>query len=188
MIDIYYGMSGALKSTTIKRTYPEGKFVVMKSDIKVWKNNRDLVFPWLKETETNLNYALLHLTRLEDYIKGNWNYVIERGITDMMFYEKNQSPETINDAVIIRATNREKEIIGKNNNDLQKILLIMKDRKFIAENVLSEKTRADWFDGVQDYLQKQDEYVEFTKKYNQIDKEIVIDDAKTYLAKLRVKL
>ena len=65
--------------------------------------------------------------------------------------------------------------------------MIMLDEKFIAEKVLSEKTRADCFQGVEEYLKKQREYVEFTKKYNNISEEIKINDAKDYLMHLGVE-
>ena len=67
-VRIYYGMSGSLKGTTIGAK--EKCSQIMWSGIKNWKTNRDLLFPWLSK-ETNLNYALLHLTRLSDYKVGN---------------------------------------------------------------------------------------------------------------------
>ena len=68
-----------------------------------------------------------------------------------------------------------------------KTLMIMLDEKFIAEKVLSEKTRADCFQGVEEYLKKQENYVEFTRTYNHIDEEIKINDAKDYLMHLGVE-
>ena len=65
--------------------------------------------------------------------------------------------------------------------------MTMLDEKFIAEKVLSEKTRADCFQGVEEYLKKQENYVEFTRTYNHIDEEIKINDAKDYLMRLGVE-
>ena len=65
--------------------------------------------------------------------------------------------------------------------------MIMLDEKFIAEKVLSEKTRANCFQGVEEYLKKQKEYVEFTKKYNNISEEIKITDAREYLGTLGIE-
>ena len=60
--------------------------------------------------------------------------------------------------------------------------------EFLKEVVLKEKTRAEVFPGgIQEYLEKQDKYVEFTKKYNKIDKEIVIDNAKEYIESLGIE-
>ena len=65
--------------------------------------------------------------------------------------------------------------------------MIMLDEKFIAEKVLSEKTRADCFQGVEDYLGKQEDYVKFTKKYNDITEIIEIKDAREYLESLGIE-
>jgi hypothetical protein len=198
-IKVYYGISGTLKSTTLDRKYKwpfstdiqDGHVIpiILRSAIKIWKTNRDQLFPWLSK-ETNLNYALLHLVRMEEYIQcrefENYLYIIERGISDMMFYEYQKSPEIITPSIINGAINQESKIFGKSES-IEKILMIMKDEKFIAEKVLSEKTRANCFRGVQDYLQKQEDYIRFTKKYNQIDKEIVIEDAREYLSNLGIE-
>jgi hypothetical protein len=161
--------------------------VVIKSAIKTWKNNRDLLFPWLSE-ETNLNYALLHLTRLEEYVyNSTFENIIERGVSDMMFYEYQKSPNLITASIIQGAINRELEILEHTSGEVEKILMVMKDEDFIINKTLSEKTRAQWFRGVQDYLEKQSEYVDFTKKYNKIDQEIVIKDARKYLSDLGIE-
>jgi hypothetical protein len=175
-VRIYYGMSGSLKGTTIGAK--EKCSQIMWSGIKNWKTNRDLLFPWLSK-ETNLNYALLHLTRLSDYKVGN--LVVERGITDMLFYEETKDPEIIQRAVL-----QEQKILG-DDVEIEKILLIMLDKEFIAQKVLQEKTRREWFDGVDDYLRKQTEYLEFTKKFNDITKKVVIENARKYLSELGIE-
>ena len=188
MIKIYYGLSGTLKSSTIKRKYEEGdeKTTIIRSAIKNWKYNRDALFPWLCN-ESNLNYALLHLTRLQDYVYGDYDFIIERGVTDPLYYEYQKQPELITPYIISSAVTKESEILGGNNVNVQKILMTMLDKKFIAEKVLSEKTRADCFQGVEEYLKKQENYVEFTRTYNHIDEEIKINDAKDYLMHLGVE-
>jgi len=190
MIKIYYGLSGTLKSSTIKQKYgyfgdeSDENTVIIRSAIKNWKYNRDALFPWLCN-ESNLNYALLHLTRLQDYVYGNYDFIIERGVTDPLYYEYQKQPELITPSIISSAVTKESEILGGNN--VQKILMTMLDEKFIAEKVLSEKTRADCFQGVEEYLKKQKEYVEFTKKYNNISEEIKITDAREYLGILGIE-
>ena len=190
MIKIYYGLSGTLKSSTIKQKYgyfgdeSDENMVIIRSAIKNWKYNRDALFPWLCN-ESNLNYALLHLTRLQDYVYGDYNFIIERGVTDPLYYEYQKQPELITPYIISSAVTKEREILGGNN--VQKILMTMLDEKFIAEKVLSEKTRADCFQGVEEYLKKQKEYVEFTKKYNNISEEIKITDAREYLGILGIE-
>jgi hypothetical protein len=190
MIKIYYGLSGTLKSSTIKQKYgyfgdeSDENTVIIRSAIKNWKYNRDALFPWLCN-ESNLNYALLHLTRLQDYVYGDYDFIIERGVTDPLYYEYQKQPELITPSIISSAVEKESEILGGNN--VQKILMTMLDEKFIAEKVLSEKTRADCFQGVEEYLKKQKEYVEFTKKYNNISEEIKITDAREYLSTLGIE-
>lgn len=181
-VKIYYGMSGTFKTTTIQATKKSSDLVV-RSRIKVWKGYRDKLFPWLF-TESNLNYALLHLTQLEEARNWKSDILIERGISDMLFYELISSPETINSETIIRAINQESKIFG--NRSIQKILLIMNDTGFIADTILSEPTRGKWFSDVNDYLRKQEEYIEFTKTNNNIDTEIKIENAKDYLGKLGI--
>ena len=177
-VKIYYGLSGSLKGTTIENK--ESCSQVMRSEIKVWKNNRNLLFPWIVE-ETNINYALLHLTRLEDYKIGN--LVVERGVTDMMFYELKKNPELITSSIIENAVKREIEILGGDDVEVKKILLIMSDQEFIANRVLQEKTRHEWFKSVDDYIENQNEYIDFTETYNDISEVIVINDAKDYITR-----
>jgi hypothetical protein len=189
MIKIYYGLSGTLKSTTIKQKY--GYFgercentAIIRSAIKNWKYNRDALFPWLCN-ESNLNYALLHLTRLQDYVYGDYDFIIERGVTDPLYYEYQIQPELITPYIISSAVNRESEILQPSM--IKKTLMIMLDKDFIRNKTLSEKTRADWFQGVEDYLEKQEDYVKFTKKYNDITEIIEIKDAREYLESLGIE-
>jgi hypothetical protein len=132
-----------------------------------------------------LNYALLHLTRLQDYVYGDYDFIIERGVTDPLYYEYQKQPELITPSIISSAVEKESEILCRNK--IHKTLMIMLDEKFIAEKVLSEKTRADCFQGVEEYLKKQENYVDFTRTYNHIDEEIKINDAKDYLMHLGVE-
>lgn len=186
MIKIYYGLSGTLKSSTIKQKYEEGdeKPVIIRSAIKNWKYNRDALFPWLCN-ESNLNYALLHLTRLQDYVYGDYDFIIERGVTDPLYYEYQKQPELITPSVISSAVEKESEILQPSM--IKKTLMIMLDKDFIRNKTLSEKTRADWFQGVEDYLEKQEDYVKFTKKYNDITEIIEIKDAREYLESLGIE-
>jgi len=190
MIKIYYGLSGTLKSSTIKQKYgyfgdeSDENTVIIRSAIKNWKYNRDALFPWLCN-ESNLNYALLHLTRLQDYVYGDYDFIIERGVTDPLYYEYQKQPERVTPSVISSAVNRESEILQPGM--IKKTLMIMLDKDFIRNKTLSEKTRADWFQGVEDYLEKQEDYVKFTKKYNDITEIIEIKDAREYLESLGIE-
>jgi hypothetical protein len=191
MIKIYYGLSGTLKSSTIKQKYgyfgdeSDENTVISRSAIKNWKYNRDALFPWLCN-ESNLNYALLHLTRLQDYVYGNYDFIIERGVTDPLYYEYQKQPDLVTPEVIKKTVERENEILG--NRDIQRILMIMEDREFISNKVLIEKTRRSCFSDVDDYLKKQKDYIVFTKTYNNlITEEIKITDAREYLSTLGIE-
>lgn len=188
-VKIYYGLSGTLKSTSIRKYLEiDPEAYVVWSSIKVWKNNRNLLFPWLSG-ETNLNYSLLHLTRLEEInYQEDTNYIIERGVTDSLYYESLKNQNLITPEVIKSAVDRESEIIGNSSKlDVHKTLMIMHDKKFIAEKVLSEQSRAECFKNPDDYLQKQKEYVDFTKTYNKISETIDIKNAWEYLENLGIK-
>jgi len=184
MIKIYYGLSGTLKSTTINCTAGVETNVI-RSAIKNWKYNRDLLFPWLSD-ETNLNYALLHLTRLQEEVHDGCDFIIERGVTDPLYYEYQKQPNLITPEVIKKTVERENEILG--NRDIQRILMIMEDREFISDKVLVEKTRRSCFSDVDDYLKRQKDYIEFTKTYNNLFTEkIRIIDAREYLGTLGIE-
>ena len=187
-VKIYYGLSGTLKSTSIRKYLEiDPEAYVVWSSIKVWKNNRNLLFPWLSG-ETNLNYSLLHLTRLEEInYQEDTNYIIERGVTDSLYYESLKTPNLITPEVIKSAVRRESEIIGNSKLDVHKTLMIMHDKKFIAEKVLPEQSRAECFKNPDDYLRKQEEYVDFTKTYNEISETIDIENAWEYLENLGIK-
>lgn len=184
-VNMYYGLSGTFKSTTInKQLKYDEQGIAIWSNIKTWKIFENKLFPGLIP-QSNLNYALLHLVTLQTQGVGKAygnTYFIERGITDMLYYQDPNMDEDI----IRKSVEAESGIVGDNN--VQKILLIQKDVEFLKEVVLKEKTRSEVFPGgVQEYLEKQDKYIEFTKTYNKIDKEIVINNAKDYIESLGIE-
>ena len=182
-VEIYYGMSGTFKTTTINKKHKNEVIII--SAIKDWKHFRTKLFPWLVG-ETNLNYSLLHLVRLKDSMEKSQDYIIERGITDSLYYEYQKQPTLITPSIISSAVKQESDIIS-NVGNVHKILLTMHDEKFIAEKVLSEITRAECFQGVEDYMKKQEDYVKFTKAYNDITEIIEIKDAREYLESLGIE-
>lgn len=186
MKKVYYGMSGALKNQTINTENPG--IPVMKSGIKSWKELEEESLRGLI-TPGDLNFAALHLIRLRDWIElcGN-NLVVERGVTDFLFfhfysqqYHPGKTLET--DLALIKdLVSREKKILG---DDCEKILLIQRDPDFVRERVFSDPYRNTTFRGDLDlYLRMQEEYIQFTKTWNIIDREIVIESAKEYIEKI----
>lgn len=191
-VKIYYGLSGTFKSTTIKSLFKPGDDILW-SGIKQWKSWESNIL-CNKNNPCDLNFALLHLSRLKDreysIIKDNTVFYIERGISDMVFYWLlNNSTEPFED-LLVNLINEEINIskfVGGDDIEPKKILLIQRDIDFIDNVVLREKTRAERFPrGVEDYLKAQDLYVDFTKKFNKIDEIIEITNAKNYLKKLGI--
>lgn len=185
-IDNYFGISGTFKGTTIKsRLKNENRSLAMYTDIKKWKSyEKRFGLPI-----SNLNYAALHLIRLKNYIKDIPQLdidtlLVERGVSDMIFYQEmsgSVDKELINDLL-----NEERTILGQDLDYKPNcILLIQEDTYFIKNIILKEKTRSDCFPGgVDEYLRNQEDYVNFTKKYNNISKVIEIKDAEKYITDL----
>lgn len=181
MITFYYGMSGAFKSATIKSRLEKDKSLkVLRSKIKSWKNLENSLFNGLIEYN-DLNYALLHLTLLEDKMDElddkNSGLLVERGVTDMLFY-KTRELKIVNDMWIGFITNYEESLCREKP---EKILLIQKDRNFIENVILNEPSRREKFPNVDSYLKEQENYINFTKTYNNITEIIEITNAEDYI-------
>ena len=187
-IKFYYGISGTLKRTTIQSELEKkgNSAYSMWSMIKPWKDYERGVF---NSKPSDLNYANLHLCRLIDYLyqcpsEGRESLLVERGVTDMLFYwlKKGNSPNPLD--TWIREVTREEDFLCDQNSYYmpERVLLIMKDIDFIENVILREPKRKECFPGgVMDYLEQQNEYVEFTKKYNKISSTVTIKDAKYYI-------
>lgn len=184
----YYGISGTLKGTTIEselkfRNKDKLTTVSIGTDIKFWKSFEDE----LRLDKNDMNYAAQYLCKLKDFIydvpfdKSVEMILVERGISDMLFYWSNKNG--IDEKLIKNSLHLEDMLIEQNSYyTSEKILLIQKDIDFIKDVVLKEKTRSDCFPGgVEEYLRKQEDYIKFTEKYNNIDKIIKIKDAEKYI-------
>ena len=186
MIRVFYGMSGAFKGTTIqhfKNLDPGSK--VLSSKNKLWKGFESNLFPGMIE-KSHLNLALLHLCNLST-IDGSFagNILIERGVTDPIFYQVMDCPNLLrNPSWIEKAVQEELKLLPE---EPKKILLIQKDRDFIENTVLSEPTRREIFENADIYLEKQDLYVNFTKRFNKISEIVEIDCAAKFLEELDKK-
>lgn len=189
MIKFYYGMSGAFKATTItaERKRSGDNASVVWSMIKPWKRLESGVFQDLTAPD-HLNFAMLHLCNLESILReaSKETVFVERGVTDAIFYwlRNNSSAENSSDW-ISRAVAEELRLCE--NQTVEKTLLIMKDRNFIEGTILSEPSRAAVFPlGVDNYLEDQEKYIEFTKKYNSITNTVEINSAEDYLKSLGI--
>lgn len=209
-VKIYYGLSGTFKSTTINSLFRLGDEVLW-SGIKQWKSWEKNILGF-KNNPSDLNFALLHLSRLKDrgysITKEDTIFYVERGISDMVFYWLLSSPTKpqelnhiesllgysvdaiFNESMLIKLIEEEIKIskfVGGSEKDPTKTLLVQKDVDFIKDVVLKEETRSDRFpNGVDDYLKAQDLYIDFTKRFNKIDEVIEITNAKDYLKRLGI--
>ena len=190
-IEFFYGLSGTLKTTTINSRLSNcNDWLVMWSGIKQWKELEDGIFSGKIEVN-DLNYAINHLSRLSDFVGECWvwqreNLFVERGVTDMLFYKSQKT--ALEDGFIKDVVSYEDGLTIYNSDydmsggviSVKKTLLVMEDKDFIIKSINSHPSR-QLFNGVEDYLVKQKEYVDFTKKYNNIDETITITSAKDYL-------
>lgn len=179
MIKIYYGLSGTFKGTTINSILKSNEGIqVCYSDIKKWKRLDSDLFGGAT-VGNNYNYSNHHFCKLE-HILSNLHHndlLIERGVSDFCFYQSlvdGEDPEMIKKIVRYE----EKLLSG---SDVEKILLIQEDEKFIGKTILSEPTRSQWFPDVESYRREQNKYIKFTKEYNKITSEVVIRDAEDYI-------
>lgn len=189
----FYGMSGTFKATIMKK-FLEDKdpsYIPMWSMIKPWKNLESGI---LKDrlTSNDLNFAALHLSYLSTFNSGEFlerNLLVERGVTDMAFYfnKNNSFYHKLEERDIKELVEEESRIC--NNKRIDKFLLVQEDKEFIKKVVLKEPSRREQFPTVEDYLAEQEDYINFTKKYNLIeeDKIIYIESAKDYLEKLGIE-
>lgn len=185
---ILYGMSGSLKLTTINFLYKE-EFKVY-SDTKPFFNYDKLYFNWSGvPNDSHLAIHRLLTLDLEGYLPNDRNIVIERGVSDNIFCVPNRKLpglDTYDKIKIKELVDKESEIISrKSGARIEKILLIMEDKKFIENEVLKEDSRRSIYPDLNIYLSKQDEYIEFTNKWNSISKTIIIRNAFDYINKLK---
>lgn len=196
-IEFFYGLSGTLKTTTISSRTSNVKtnYYYMPSSIKTWKELENGIFSGKVEVN-DLNYAINHLCKLEDCVEHCWawgieNLFVERGVTDMLFYKSQKI--ALEDEFIKDVVSYENGLTIYNSDcdmdggliKVEKTLLIMEDRDFIIKSINSHPSR-QLFKDVDDYLAKQKEYVDFTRKYNNIDNTITITSAKNYITGLGI--
>lgn len=182
-IKFYYGLSGCLKGTTIQAT--EKDSLVMPSSIKNWKHYQDGLFNGMMQYD-DLVYSILHFVRFEEFIKGGYgkDLVVERGITDSLFYRV-YNDEYVrhkeNPDLILESVQTETSLIPF-GYEIEKVLLIQRDIDFVANTVLKDPYRNKTFKGDPElYMDLQNKYIEWTMAYNQINRAIEINDAKTYI-------
>lgn len=185
-VKIFYGMSGALKSSTIDSIDEEWNYSmpIMRSSIKVWKKYQTGISVFREQTIPNdLNFGILHLIKLGEFLEDNVYYekaIIERGITDHLFYHISKGND-IKEEQIKEVVNEELKLFDMDCIEVEKILLVQEDRDFVRDVVLRNKYRSSCFSDVDDYMRQQDLYVKFTQEHNDIFEVIKIKNAKDYI-------
>lgn len=188
-ITFYFGMSGTFKTTTIldqQKKYKE-ECIVVWSMIKLWKDLESSdYFSGHLEKLNHLNYSALHLCILGNSLrlKKNLPILVERGVSDSLFYHFSSSPDTpLNYQGIV---DKESEMCRSSGYSRRNILLVQRDENFIETTILKEPHRREIFANSTEYLKSQEKYIEFTTKYNKIDEIITINDAQSYLFSLGI--
>lgn len=190
-LTIYYGLSGALKGTTINsRLRQNATTQVMYSAIKDWKYYHQTLFPELLE-KNDLIFTNLHLVRLSEFLGKSNNLgdlIVERGVTDSLFYylgndEYGTSQYAVDSPSLVRkVVAAEDQIINRKTRNVRKILLVQEDPEFVTNKVLKDQFRQQTFkNDVDYYFEQQSKYIEFTKTYNDISEIIRIPDARKYI-------
>ena len=191
-IKVYYGLSGALKGSTIAALKKKNSNIqIMDSAIKRWKYYQFGIFSGLTEY-TDLTYGILHLVRLREFMDKNHStendLIIERGITDSLFYYYYNDEFNVgtgmdeNLTLINNATAQEQILLLPDFYRIERILLIQEDKDFVRDVVFQDEFRRKTFKNDPDfYFKMQDLYVSFTKRHNVIDKVIRITSAKEYI-------
>lgn len=187
MITLYYGMSGALKATTINNAPRHEKDLKIWSDIKPYWNYRKTLFPE-ELPGTDGDFIIQRLLQIQNMIKltkegclSYYNWVIERGVSDMIKCMIDNKTFTGTDEDIYRIIHEEYNLLDNIGFGIpRKILLVMLDEDFIVDKVLNEPNRKRYYPDLETYLKRQEEYVEFTKKYNNIGEEDVINITNAY--------
>lgn len=187
-VTIYYGMSGSLKLQTINQLHKEDLKVLSPAK-KVFQYDEDY-FNWSGRPNNShlVIFRLLQLD-LDNYLSSDRDVAIERGITDYIYYlPKRNIPnlESYDKIRIKELVDMELEILKRRTgaDHVEKILLKMTDRDFIAEKSLAGpdgRYRADLYKDTDRYLEEQCNYIQFTLTYNKIDSVELIKDAKDYI-------
>jgi hypothetical protein len=192
MIYYFYGMSGTLKATTIGSPRYEEALKIW-SDIKPYWNYRKTLFPE-ELPGTDGDFIIQRLIKLNNYrelvmegeLSGSKDICIERGVSDMIKCMIDNGTFKGEDKDIYKIIEEEGNIFPIWWTT-RRILLVMLDEDFIENRVLNEINRLRYYPDLETYLKRQEEYVEFTKRYNHIDEVIEIRNAYDYIESLNYK-
>ena len=192
MIYYFYGMSGTLKATTIGSPRYEEALKIW-SDIKPYWNYRKTLFPE-ELPGTDGDFIIQRLIKLNNYrelvmegeLSGSKDICIERGVSDMIKCMIDNGTFKGEDKDIYKIIEEEGNIFPIWWTT-RRILLVMLDEDFIENRVLNEINRLRYYPDLETYLKRQEEYVEFTKRYNHIDEVVEIRNAYDYIESLNYK-
>lgn len=184
---IFYGMSGSLKLTTINALYSEDFKVY--SDTKAFYDMDRDYFNWSsRPNDAHLAIHRILTLSLPDYLPKDRNISIERGVTDNLFCVPTRKIDGLSkysDINIKELVKLELDVIARRSGaSVRKILMIMEDKDFIINKVLTEPHRCALYPDINSYMRKQEEYVNFTLKHNDISETISIPDANYYITEV----
>lgn len=183
-------MSGSLKGTTIESVRSYSTTVIDSLNKPYIQASTDLT----GTRPSDLDLGLLRLTQLlnlsRDKFASELDVIIERGITDFLESWTSDPQNSLRSAEIQKYIDLEEKYLGGiigQGGRIRKVLLNMQDTDFIRDVILTEPTRLARFPDLQTYLDRQIRYLDFTKRYNKIESEIIIYDANSYIENLKEK-
>ena len=190
-------MSGSLKGTTIESVRSYSTTVIDSLNKPYIQASTDLTGTRPSDLDLGLlrlDLGLLRLTQLlnlsRDKFASELDVIIERGITDFLESWTSDPQNSLGSAEIQKYIDLEEKYLGGivgQGGKIRKVLLNMQDTDFIRDVILTEPTRLARFPDLQTYLDRQVRYLDFTKRYNKIESEIIIYDANSYIENLKEK-
>lgn len=182
---IIYGMSGALKAATIKSKY--SSYFKVLSETKPYFDIDKRYFNWSARSN-NAHICSCRLMILFSYLPTYRSIVCERGVTDFVFSLPDFKISGMDsyDLIDINGLSELESnlLCNSNNSPIRRIMLVMKDEDFITNRVLNgdgSYYRKRLYPDLDTYLKKQNEYIDFTCKYNLINEVVPILNARDYI-------
>lgn len=182
---IIYGMSGALKAATIRSKY--SSYFKVLSETKSYFDIDKRYFNWSARSN-NAHICSCRIMILSSYLPTDRSIVCERGVTDFVFSLPDFKISGMDsyDLIDINGLSELEAslLYNSNNSPIRKVMLVMRDEDFIASKVLNGDEsyyRKRLYPDLSTYLKKQDEYIDFTCKYNLINEVIPIYNAREYI-------
>lgn len=178
---IIYGMSGSLKFTYMNN---DDQF---KSRDKIYS----IIKPMIsiheklgKSRPSPRDLGLYRFAQLSNLVTLTGDLAIERGVADNVFFTNfldRSNPFELDE--MKKWFELEESLIQDSGRVIDRTVLVMKDEEFIEDRILSVPSRAHYFNGVEDYIIKQEIYQGFLNAHYKDLTFINIDNSKEFITK-----